>query len=196
MTTQDIQNQISNAAQQAGVPTALALAIAQQESGFNPSALNTANRNGTSDYGVFQINDINLPALGLTPTTAMDPATNINAGVSLLAQLQSQYGTDTASIAAAYNAGPGAVNSGNIPASTQTYVNGVLNNLQNYSGSDGGGADLYTSVSAIGAGVPTSGNYTIDLSGIGMGVLTLTPEVVVGVGASLLALLLLMKRSR
>jgi hypothetical protein len=45
-----------------------ALAIAQCESGLNPDALNTANKNGTSDGGLFQINSVHdkrLNALGL-----------------------------------------------------------------------------------------------------------------------------------
>jgi soluble lytic murein transglycosylase-like protein len=196
-TTQEIQQQIATAATQAGVPSALALAIAQQESSFDPNAVNSSNNNGTSDYGIFQINSSNLPALGLSPSSVMDPTTNINAGVSMLAQLQSQYGDDTPSIVAAYNAGPGAVNSGNIPASTQSYVASVLANLVNYGGATGGGADLYTGVSATGnADAGTSGDTSIDLSSIGLGVVTLTPEVIIGTGAVLVGLLWLMNKNR
>jgi cell wall-associated NlpC family hydrolase len=53
--------QLVNYAQQAGfkgseLPTALA--IIKAESGGNPNAINTANRNGTTDTGLFQINSV------------------------------------------------------------------------------------------------------------------------------------------
>lgn len=188
-TTQEIQQQITSAASNAGVPTALALAIAQQESSFDPNAVNTANNNGTADYGVMQINSSNLPSLGLTPSSVMDPSTNINAGVGILAQLWAQYG-DAASVASAYNTGS--------PNNTSSsYVSSVLANMANYGGAVGGGADLYTSVSATSAGdTDTSGDTTIDLSSIGLGVITLTPEVIIGTAAALAGLLWLMNKSR
>ena len=127
-----IQQQIIQAAQEYDVPPALALAVAQQESSFNPNATAT-NKNGSTDYGVFQINSSNLSSLGLNPTSVMDPSTNIDAGVSMLSSLLAQYGGNTTLALEAYNAGPNAVASGNIPSSTQSYVAAVLANQGQYS---------------------------------------------------------------
>lgn len=40
-----------------GVPVELALAVAQQESGFNNKAISKPNKNGSRDHGLFQLND-------------------------------------------------------------------------------------------------------------------------------------------
>jgi transglycosylase-like protein with SLT domain len=131
MTTSDIQTQITNAALQQGVPPSLALAVAQQESSFNPNAVSKPNSNGTVDYGLFQINSSNLASFGVT--NPLDPTQNINAGVAYLGQLLTQYNGDQSKALAAYNAGPGAVASGNIPSSTQSYVAAVLANQGQFS---------------------------------------------------------------
>lgn len=122
--TQQIQDMITAAATSAGLPPSVALAVAQQESSFNPNAVGPVNSNGTRDYGLFQLNTAMLQQLGLSTTQALDPATNINAGVQLLAQYYSQYGGDLPSVLGAYNAGPGAVASGNLPSS---YITSVMN---------------------------------------------------------------------
>ena len=101
-----IQQMITASAQQYGVDPSLALAIAQQESSFNPSAVSQPNKNGTVDYGLMQINSKNLSSLGLTPATALDPQSNINAAMQLLSSYTQQYNGDPSLIAAAYNGGP------------------------------------------------------------------------------------------
>lgn len=50
----------------------IALAVATAESGLNPRAVNNKNRNGTSDYGLFQINSIHKP----TAQEKVDPYAN------------------------------------------------------------------------------------------------------------------------
>ena len=56
-----------------------AIAIARCESEFDPHARHR-NRNGTIDYGVFQLNSGGtLQSLGLTPATALDWGANIDA---------------------------------------------------------------------------------------------------------------------
>jgi soluble lytic murein transglycosylase-like protein len=125
----ELQSLITNAATSAGIPPSLALAVAQTESNFNPNATNT-NSNGTTDYGVMQINSSNLSALGLS--NPLDPEANINAGVGLLAQLYSQYGGNVQQTLWAYNAGPGSVTSGSLPSSTASYISTVLANQANY----------------------------------------------------------------
>lgn len=57
---------IATAAKQAGFPAdqvQTAVAVALAESGGNPAAVNTANRNGSVDYGLWQINTIHGPLL-------------------------------------------------------------------------------------------------------------------------------------
>jgi hypothetical protein len=120
---------ITSAATSAGIPPSLALAVAQEESSFNPNATNT-NSNGTTDYGVMQINSSNLSALGLSDP--LNPQANITAGVGLLAQLYNQYGGNIQQTLWAYNAGPNAVSSGNLPASTANYISAVTANMSNY----------------------------------------------------------------
>jgi soluble lytic murein transglycosylase-like protein len=122
--TQQIQDMITQAATAAGLPPSVALAVAQQESSFNPNAIGPPNSNGTRDYGLFQLNTATLQQLGISTTQALDPATNINAGVQLLSQYYSQYGGDLPSVLGAYNAGPGAVSSGNLPTN---YITSVMN---------------------------------------------------------------------
>lgn len=64
-----------DAIRKAGFPEsewATALRVASAESGLNPRAVNTANKNGTSDYGLFQINSIHKP----TALERVDPYAN------------------------------------------------------------------------------------------------------------------------
>lgn len=134
LSTAQIQAMITQAANNAGIDPAIALAVAQQESGFNPNEVNSANTNGTTDYGVFQINSTNLASLGLT-SNPLDPQANINAGVGLLAQLLNQYNGDVQTALWAYNAGPGSVANGNLPASTANYITAVTNGITQFGGS-------------------------------------------------------------
>lgn len=60
-----------------------AVAVARCESTLIPSAVHR-NRNGTRDWGLFQLNDGGtLQSLGITPAQALDPATNIDAAARL-----------------------------------------------------------------------------------------------------------------
>ncbi len=77
--------QLFDLAQKAGFSGGSALtiaAIAEAESNGDPSAINH-NKNGTTDYGVLQINSSNLKSLGITPQQAMDPSTAFNAAYML-----------------------------------------------------------------------------------------------------------------
>jgi soluble lytic murein transglycosylase-like protein len=131
--TAQIQQMITQAATNAGIDPALALAVAQQESGFNPNAVGPTNSNGTTDYGVFQINSSNLSSLGLT-SNPLDPQANINAGVSMLASLLNQYDGSVQTALWAYNAGPGNVANGVLPSSTANYISAVTAAISDYSG--------------------------------------------------------------
>lgn len=120
-----IQDQITAAANSYGVDPALALAVANKESGFRQSAIGTS-----GEVGVFQLMPTTAANLGVNP---YDLSSNIDGGVKLLKQNLDMYGGDPVSALAAYNAGPGAVNSGNIPSSTQDYVNSIVGSV--YGGS-------------------------------------------------------------
>src|SRR5271155_4697685 len=91
--TTAIQNQIIQEANAQGVPSSIALAVAQQESSFNPNAVGSA-----GELGVFQLMPQYFPG-------ASDLNTNISSGVGFLAQLYQQFG-DWATALAAYNWGP------------------------------------------------------------------------------------------
>jgi soluble lytic murein transglycosylase-like protein len=126
-----IQDQITAAANSAGVPAWLALAIAQRESGFNNSAVGSS-----GEIGIFQLMPSTAAQLGVDPT---DPTQNIAGGVAYIAQLLRTFGGDTQKAAAAFNCGPtcvaNAVSSGGagwaalIPSSTQSYVAAVTGSL-------------------------------------------------------------------
>lgn len=77
--------QLFDLAQKAGFSGGSALtiaAIAEAESNGDPSAINH-NKNGTTDYGVLQINSSNLKGLGISSQQAMDPSTAFNVAYKL-----------------------------------------------------------------------------------------------------------------
>ena len=110
--TSGIQAMIVAAAQQFGVPPNIALGVASHESGFNPNAVNH-NTNGTTDYGVMQLNTLTVQTMGVSDP--MDPQQNINAGVQLLSNLLNQYGGNTYNALWAYASGSGNVGPGKTP---------------------------------------------------------------------------------
>ena len=111
-TAADIQAMIVAAAAQYGVPANIALGVAAHESCFNPAATND-NTNGTTDYGVMQLNSTTVQTLGIADP--MDPQQNINGGVQLLANLLAQYGGNTYNALWAYASGSGNVGPGKTP---------------------------------------------------------------------------------
>lgn len=95
-----IQQQITDEANRQGVPPAIALAVAQQESNCTQAARNQ-NANGTTDIGMFQLNSSTFPN-----TDPGDQAGNIRQGVSYLSQMYARFGNWPQALAA-YNGGPG-----------------------------------------------------------------------------------------
>lgn len=85
----------------------LLYAIAKVESGYNPYAVNKANRNGTVDTGLMQINSIHWPTLrryGIEPSALTNACASTFIGAWILAQNQRRYGNSWQAIAA-YNVG-------------------------------------------------------------------------------------------
>lgn len=83
----------------------LLLAIAENESGLNPLAVNH-NPDGTLDYGLMQINSRWLPVLaaqGIDSDALMNPCTNLEVGAWILAGNFARYGRNWRAVGA-YNA--------------------------------------------------------------------------------------------
>jgi Transglycosylase SLT domain len=160
------------AAQAQGVDPALALEVAQVESGMNQSAVSSAGA-----IGVFQLMRTTAAGLGVDPT---DLQQNIQGGVRYLAMMLAQFGDPTAALAA-YNWGPANVQAAiaangtdfsisaapgapsmpawlaTAPAETQNYVTKILANVNTqYS--------VVASAAASAAGVtPGGGTSTLQI---------------------------------
>lgn len=115
----DIQQIIIEEANRAGVSPALMLAIANQESGFNPNAVGDKNLGGS--YGLFQIHKPSHPDY----TGDFDPRANAAYASKMMKGLLAKYGGNIDKAIMAYNAGGGNVDRGTIPASTRVYLANV-----------------------------------------------------------------------
>ncbi len=131
---QTFGEEIAQAARQFGVDPALVRAVIHAESGFNPRA-----RSNKGAKGLMQLMPATAAMLGVTD--ALQPSDNIRGGTRYLAEQLTRFNNDIGLVAAAYNAGPGAVQKyAGIPpyAETQVYVQRVKILLQRYKDSPGG----------------------------------------------------------
>ncbi|MDY3653165.1 lytic transglycosylase domain-containing protein, partial [Dysosmobacter sp.] len=97
----ELQEVMQDCCERYEVPYALALAIAEVETHFDPDAVSA-----TGDYGLMQINSVNhkwLLEKGLDPMTH---AGNIEAGIYIISQYLQSYGEPELALMA-YNCGPG-----------------------------------------------------------------------------------------
>lgn len=115
----DIQQIIIEEANRAGVSPVLMLAIANQESGFNPNAVGDKSLGGS--YGLFQIHKPSHPDY----TGGFDPRANAAYASKMMKGLLAKYGGNIDKAIMAYNAGGGNVDRGTIPASTRAYLANV-----------------------------------------------------------------------
>jgi hypothetical protein len=129
LNTTDYATEISNAATAHGVEVALIRALIHAESAYNPMALS---KKGAQ--GLMQLMPATAGMYGVTD--AFDAGQNIKAGVEHLAGLLKRYDGDVTLVAAAYNAGEGAVAKyrGTVPPyeETKVYVERVALLRQRY----------------------------------------------------------------
>lgn len=130
---------IRAAADRYGIDPALIKGVIQAESGFKPGATSAAGAKG-----LMQLMDGTAAGLGVTDS--YDPAQNIDAGSRYLSYLLRKYDGSEMTALAAYNAGPGRVDSlglrsdadvaarlSELPAETQGYIGKVLSARRGWS---------------------------------------------------------------
>ncbi|MBE1160449.1 lytic transglycosylase domain-containing protein [Dyella acidiphila] len=124
----DYADVIHNASLESGVDEALIRAIIHAESAFNPRAMSLKGAQGLMQLMPGTANNMGV-------LDAFDPSQNIRGGARYLSLLLKNFNGDVRLTAAAYNAGPGAVQHYNgVPpyAETQVYVQRVGELLQRY----------------------------------------------------------------
>ena len=95
------------AARYHGLDPWLLYAVAYTESSHNPNVISKANRNGTYDIGLMQINSVWLPTLkkyGISQQTLTNACASTYVGAWIMAQNVRRYGYSWKAIAA-YNVG-------------------------------------------------------------------------------------------
>jgi len=194
--TISITDLITQEANAQGVPPAIALGVAQTESGISQWLPNgNVVTSSAGALGVFQLMPATAAGLGVDPT---DLTGNITGGITYLKQLFDKYG-DWSTALAAYNWGSGHVDSGSaIPGSVMGYVDKVLNAAGSFA-TKLVGSSLPTAASSpavtaapdYGYGVTADASFIPDLSDLSAtpGAGTSTPSINPGwVVASVIAL--------
>lgn len=123
------------AARQYGIDPAIFVRQIQQESGFNPAAVSSAGA-----LGIAQIMPATARGWHVNPR---DPIASLRAAARAMASYVRRYGSYRNALVA-YNAGPGAVGRGTLPAETQNYISSILGG--------GGGGDGGSIADAFGGG--------------------------------------------
>jgi soluble lytic murein transglycosylase-like protein len=121
LNTSSYASEIHSAANQFGVEEAVVRAIIHAESAYRSNAVSRAGA-----QGLMQLIPATASRFGVSDP--FDPGQNIRGGVQYLAWLMKRYSSDLSLVAAAYNAGEGAVDrNGGVPpySETQRYVQRV-----------------------------------------------------------------------
>lgn len=109
----EIKQKVINAAHARGIDPELALALIQQESGGNINDV-YRNKNGTTDWGLMQVNDAVIADYNKKHGTALNPRNNVDdnitVGMDELAGHLSRYNGDVDKALLAYNRGAGGAN--------------------------------------------------------------------------------------
>ncbi len=128
LNTAAFATEIHAAALHYGVEEAVVRAIIHAESAFRPYVVSTKGA-----QGLMQLIPATAARFGVADP--YDPAQNISGGVQYLAWLMKRYGSNLTLVAAAYNAGEGAVDrNGGVPpyAETRLYVDRVAQLAERY----------------------------------------------------------------
>ncbi|PZR59689.1 MAG: hypothetical protein DLM50_00840 [Candidatus Meridianibacter frigidus] len=123
-----LQSLVADASSRYNVPVALTNAVVMAESAGNPSAISS-----TGAQGLMQL----MPGTAQAYHVAnpFDPVANVDGGTHYLHDLLVRYNNNVELAVAAYNAGPGAVDSYHgIPpyAETRAYVSRVVSAFRSY----------------------------------------------------------------
>ncbi len=132
----DVDSAINEMAEKYNLDPALLAAMAEQESGFNQSAQSEAGA-----MGIMQLMPNTAEGLGVDPS---DLRGNLEGGAKYLRQMLDKYDGDVEKALAAYNAGPGSLDSVNgdiskLSGETQKYVPSVMERYNKFKNKSGGG---------------------------------------------------------
>ena len=132
----DVDSAINEMAEKYNLDPALLAAMAEQESGFNQSAQSEAGA-----MGIMQLMPGTAEGLGVDPS---DLRGNLEGGAKYLRQMLDKYDGDVEKALAAYNAGPGSLDSVNgdiskLSGETQKYVPSVMERYNKFKNKVGGG---------------------------------------------------------
>lgn len=132
----DVDSAINEMAEKYNLDPALLAAMAEQESGFNQSAKSEAGA-----MGIMQLMPSTAEGLGVDPS---DLRGNLEGGAKYLRQMLDKYDGDVEKALAAYNAGPGSLDSVNgdisqLSGETQKYVPSVMERYNKFKNKSGGG---------------------------------------------------------
>lgn len=157
----DYSATIASAASTYGIDPNLLTQVIKAESNGDPNAVSPVGA-----MGLVQLMPGTANYLGVT--NPFDPTQSINAGAKYLSQLLKQFGGDTSLALAAYNWGPGNVETYTIdswPTETVNYVNKILGNLSGSQSTNSIPSDVISSNSSFDwNSLPTISNSSVDLT--------------------------------
>ncbi len=133
MALKDYEHLFDAASAKYGVPKSTLLAMARQESNFNPNA-----RSEVGAGGLMQLMPDTAKELGVK--NVFDPAENVDAGARYYSQLSKQFGPEKGILA--YHQGPGNVQRGTIGPKGIDYIKRVIGYENEYGGNMGLPSDI------------------------------------------------------